>query len=630
MSKYPWLTASILTAVLAFSAAPVSHSSPQTIGVIQLTFYLSTSSDWTRLTFYNLTLLTWEYRLISGQNAPQLSYSLTQNIMAISKRQYDETNVTLEIEGLVQPMGGGIKLLIEKGAIGDTILIISHKGKELALISSVGSVPGHEDTNARSYELTGAFSKLNQMELTLKKFLERQMVLAFYYPWYGNALGRSGLQYHWSDVTFQGIGSSTYYPLFGPYDSQDESLIGAHIELAKASGIDGFICSWWGIDTFEDRSFKEILKVAESEGFKVTIYYESVRDMGRDQIVDELAYVVRSYSNEPSFLKIDGRPVIFLYAVSAYDRDARFWQDVVKGVKGSTNSNPLYIADTFDMTYAAAFDGFHTYNPIWMKEGEFNSTYVGQAKAARVACKIWAATVCPGYDDRKIRSPGTYVSGRDGAYYNLTWKSAICSDPDIVLICTWNEWHEGTNIEPSREFGFKFLQLTNHWSSIYKDSPLGELPDVDPSLNQSLSTSDGTLMLEVRNLGKAEALALNILLCYQNVSDSKLSGIINLPVNDSCICLFVPLLRANETLLANMSYRGDGMVSFTSHISYYSTNGKEFVTKDVTTSSTGEGGLTMRDLLPLFVPILVALVVATYLTIRLILRLSHEEVPNPT
>ena len=104
-------------------------------------------------------------------------------------------------------------------------------------------------------------------------------MLAFYYPWYGNALGTSGQPYHWSDVTYGGIGSSTYYPLLGPYDSQDERLMGAHMELAKASGIDGFICSWWGIGSFEDRALKGILKVANSEGFNVTIYYETVREM---------------------------------------------------------------------------------------------------------------------------------------------------------------------------------------------------------------------------------------------------------------------------------------------------------------------------------------------------------------
>jgi len=616
MRKLSRLITLVLSVILASSA--ISHSSPQTIGVVQLTFYLSTSSDWTRLTFYNLTLLTWEYRLISGQHAPQLSYAITPSRMAINKRQYDDTNVTIKIEGLVQPTTNRVKLLIEKGAIGDTILRISDRGGELAIISSIGSVPGHEDINARHYELTEVFGKLNLTELTLKKFLERPMVLAFYYPWYGNVLGKSGQQFHWSDVTYRGIGSSTYYPLFGPYDSQDNGLIRAHIELARASGIEGFVCSWWGIDTFEDRSFKEILKIANSAGFNATIYYESVRDIGRDQITNELAYVLRSYSNEPSFLKIDGRPVIFLYAVSVYDRDVGFWQDVIKGVKESTDSNPIYIADTFDLAYAAAFDGFHTYNPIWIKEGAFNSTYSDQAKAARVAGKIWASTVCPGYDDRKVRRPGTYVSRRDGAYYNLTWEAAIRSDPDIVLISTWNEWHEGTNIEPSREFEFKYLQLTNYWVVLYKGKSPG-LPYSEPTLNQSLQLANGTLKLDVKNIGEGESLALNIMLCFQNVSDLK-PRVIYLPVNDTCICIFIPLLGVNQTYQTGMTFQGNERASFSTRVLSYSPNGgKSTSTPTVATfyldSNASEQGLDTFTFTVLIV-ISVTLIIAFILLIH--------------
>jgi len=360
----------LLFVALLLSAGHVPRTFSETIRVIHLTFVVSTTSDWTTLTFHNLTLLNSSNHIASGHDAPQLTYSVSPSAVYIGKRQYDEMNVTMEIEGLVQPRGGQVDLLIEKGAIGDTILRIYLEGGELASYSSRGSVPGHEDTNARLFDLTGVFHELQteMMEISLGRRLKRPLVLSFYYPWYGNALGASEEQFHWDDVTYQGIGSSTYYPLFGPYDSQDERLIGAHMELAKASGIDGFICSWWGIDTFEDRALKEMLKVADSEGFNVTIYYETVRDMGRDQIVNELAYVIESYSDEPSFLKIDGRPMIFLYAVSAYGRDVGFWQDVAEGVRESTGADPLFVADTFDSSYAAAFDGFHTYNPIWIKQ----------------------------------------------------------------------------------------------------------------------------------------------------------------------------------------------------------------------------------------------------------------------
>lgn len=513
--------------------------------------------------------------------------------MYIGKRQYDETNVTMEIEGLVQPGGGQVNLLIEKGAIGDTILRIYFEGRELATFSSRGSVPGHEDTNARVFDLTGLFSDLesNIMEISLGRILKRPLVLSFYYPWYGNDLGKSGEQFHWSDVTYQGIGSSTYYPLFGPYDSQDERLIGSHIELAKASGIDGFICSWWGIDTFEDRALKEILKVADSEGFNVTIYYETVRDISRDQIVDELAYVIESYSNEPSFLKIDDRPVIFLYAISAYDRDAGFWQDVAEGVRESTKMDPLFIADTFDLSYAATFDGFHTYNPIWIKEEDLNNTYSDQAKAVRVAGKIWATTVCPGYDDRKIRSPGNYVSRDGGAFYNLTWESAIRSDPDIVLVCTWNEWHEGTTIEPSREYEFMYLMLTRYWAATYKEVNLSRSSQFRPSLDLNLTVINGELGLRVHNRGNDDAFGTNLFVSSEGIGGSRISNAIYLPINRSTIVLFISLLTANETYDIAVSPSGSTTPSVNGF--YYSSWGERSLSPLTDTDSNAQYYLTV-------------------------------------
>ncbi len=69
----------------------------------------------------------------------------------------------------------------------------------------------------------------------------RRMVLAFYYPWYGNPQGASGTWFHWDRVGYGEIGTSTHYPLLGPYDSHDERLVEAHIRLARAWG-DRWFC----------------------------------------------------------------------------------------------------------------------------------------------------------------------------------------------------------------------------------------------------------------------------------------------------------------------------------------------------------------------------------------------------
>jgi len=231
--------------------------------------------------------------------------------------------------------------------------------------------------------------------------------------------------------------------------------------MAKAAGVDGFISSWWGIDSFEDEAFKRILRVAERENFKVTIYYESVRDMNRIQIVSELSYILTRYSHNPAFLKIDGRPVVFIYAVKAMGRDLAFWTDVLKQVEERTGIRAVYIGDTYDISFLSIFEGLHTYAPLWiddhmsmyaeMAEKVKNYIHPEVLEKGRAARRLWCAGVIPGFDDREIRHPGTYVSRKGGRYYERIWRAAIASGADIVTICSWNEWHEGTEIEPSRE-----------------------------------------------------------------------------------------------------------------------------------------------------------------------------------
>ena len=72
-------------------------------------------------------------------------------------------------------------------------------------------------------------------------------------------------------------------------------------------------------------------------------------------------------------------------------------------------------------------------------------------KLAREHGRIACVTVIPGYDDTKIRKPGLKADRLDGQVYRVLWDKAIKAKPDWVLITSWNEWHEGSEIEPSLE-----------------------------------------------------------------------------------------------------------------------------------------------------------------------------------
>jgi len=342
---------------------------------------------------------------------------------------------------------------------------------------------------------------LKEEKLDLSKI--PKLVLAFYYAWYGNP-DVSDKWVHWNHwimnmTTRKIIGKhnpdsivsgrrdvgAAHYPSLGLYDSNDESVILTHLKWAKDVGIDGFIVSWWGINSFSDKALKKILDATEKSGLdiKITVYYESVGLTKRpiNDVIEDFEYLIKNYGYRPAFLKFDKKPVIFVYAVGI--KKPEFWRDVFETLR-KRGIKCIFIGDMFDKKYAIYFDGIHIYNPIRIvkhfeplfKDYSYkelgpslgDALYLMASSIAKKYEILLFTTVLPGYDDRKVRVPGNYLDRYNGYTYNLTWIAALKVNPHGVLICTWNEWHEGTEIEPSVEYGKRYLEITKYWISKFK------------------------------------------------------------------------------------------------------------------------------------------------------------------
>ena len=74
----------------------------------------------------------------------------------------------------------------------------------------------------------------------------------------------------------------------------------------------------------------------------------------------------------------------------------------------------------------------------------------------------------PGYDDRAVPGrplPRPVVNRDGGRLFADLWRAAIAADPDWILIVSFNEWHEGSEIEPSRETGSRELDTCRQMSA---------------------------------------------------------------------------------------------------------------------------------------------------------------------
>jgi hypothetical protein len=156
-----------------------------------------------------------------------------------------------------------------------------------------------------------------------------------------------------------------------------------------------------------------------------------------------------------------GRPLVVLYG----SRFARKWgKDLGAALRRSfenrfPDENPWLVADA-----------------SWGEIGQDMTTSWG---AALHGPKLFPglAQVGPGYDDTPVPGRRTPIRDRlDGLYYRWSWRRAVAHRPKLVLIETWNEMHEGTEICETIETGRRYLALTREWiERLRKNDPGPEI-----------------------------------------------------------------------------------------------------------------------------------------------------------
>ncbi len=306
-------------------------------------------------------------------------------------------------------------------------------------------------------------------------------VMTFYYPWYGTANGPGGADriVHWGhiDQANKNIEASTHFPVLGAYDSHDPNVIYQHCRWAKHANIDTFIVSWWGHGDYSDRAMPKILDGCQHYGLTATIYYETIpRPQTAQTAADDITKVLNKYANHPAFLKISGKPVVFIYGRTLQELALTEWSRAIEIINTNYKGGFIAIGDQFSRGAARIFDGLHTYNTAgslrnlsakaarkWAVE-----TYPSWVQIAEDAGKISALTVIPGYDDTKIRKPGLAVDRYKTELYRVQWEEAIKADPHWILVTSFNEWHEGSEIEPSVEYNQGYLDLTGEYAKRFK------------------------------------------------------------------------------------------------------------------------------------------------------------------
>lgn len=257
-------------------------------------------------------------------------------------------------------------------------------------------------------------------------------VAIFYYPWYGTPAVDGGWQ-HWDQNGHQPPGDvySSFFPAFGPYSSSSPAVVERQMTEIARAGIDEVIVSWWGRGSVEDSRLPLVLSVAAGNGLAVGIHLEPYPGRSPASVAADLAYLA----------SLGVRDV---YVYHPRDFAPADWA----AVRAQAPSTLRLFAGTQMAGFAAAgrFDGVYTYDFVTNGGGMFARMCL-QAHAVHLLC---APSVGPGYDGTRAGEAPVWQSRRNGATYDALWSAAIAARPDVITITSFNEWGEGTQIEPAR------------------------------------------------------------------------------------------------------------------------------------------------------------------------------------
>ena len=294
----------------------------------------------------------------------------------------------------------------------------------------------------------------------------------------------------------------------GYYDLLNPDTLKRQIHLAKHYGIYGFCIHyyWFSGKRIMEKPLELLLNHKELDiPFCLdwaTENWTALWDGGNREVMMEQTLDVREaekfmedilpYMEDSRYIKIDGRPVLAIYRVNTFEQNRvrdllsglrkiakekgfpdlyimlsnafRFRGDVTEWGADAMVEYPPHEIDRFTDKYIP--EGY--VNP-WFNGTIFNmSSFIDDKRyMLKHENRTYFRSVLTSWDNsaRKATSKGRVFHGLNPDTFRIWLKDAVVEskaihteEEDIVFVNSWNEWAEGSHLEPDLKYGYGYLQ----------------------------------------------------------------------------------------------------------------------------------------------------------------------------
>jgi hypothetical protein len=263
------------------------------------------------------------------------------------------------------------------------------------------------------------------------------------------------------------------------------------MKMFRKANIGLLVTSWWGPDRREDLNTKDVIMEHEDIGnLKIALHYETTGRLGQEgenlfNARSDIEYMCEHYFNHTNYYKIDGRPVVFIYLgrlmyalgkleealLTMRSTASKCGHDLYVVGDNAFSDSPHTTEDApyVPFWYFNAVTNYDIYGASGRPEGFAGKSQVAEYFRRQAEWKAEALTencqyipaVSPGYNDRGVRLENDHpalsrritAEAEEGSLFHYQLKLAKeLADPEtdkMILVNSFNEWHEDTQIEPA-------------------------------------------------------------------------------------------------------------------------------------------------------------------------------------